>query len=519
MKKTTEKYIYITDEGKYRVQIRPSKKIREKFDKTFDTINVAIDERDNFLAKQRLGIDLYVNKNLRFSELCDKYFEWFKNKPKKPSPNTLKDYNDRMNSLKRYFVDLKKDPLVYQITSSDIEDFLIYESRRSKIDPNHPGQKTNKKISSNTLHHEFVMLRILFNKAKQKWKDISVNPMDGVEEPQIIIQNEVKIIPYEEFEETIDLIEKYATIRDKAIFYLGLCGGLREEEICGIHCIGIDDPNSDINFNTNKVHIKHAIKQNFDTKKYEEYEPKSGYSKRGIPLPDFVIDTIKEYLKYRDKFVSILKFKYQDSYKNLPHLFLNQEGDYFRPIYVGKLWRVFKKKHGITPTFHGLRHTYITYQMNYNDALSPSEVQALAGHSNIQTTYKYVHKSEEKMKKATNLFDNIFNKKIDINEDNTLYVPVLYVASVVTGTEYTEINNIMEFLKYINPGKDITYANLSSSIVETREYLLANYPSLENMIKLNKEYSKEQFEDKVRSIYGNKFVLNINEYDNDYTKC
>ena len=39
------------------------------------------------------------------------------------------------------------------------------------------------------------------------------------------------------------------------------------------------------------------------------------------------------------------------------------------------------------------------------------------------------------------------------------------------------------------------------------------------MIKLNKEYSKEKFEDKVRAIYGNKIILNINEYDNDYTKC
>ena len=53
---------------------------------------------------------------------------------------------------------------------------------------------------------------------------------------------------------------------------------------------------------------------------------------------------------------------------------------------------------------------------------------------------------------------------------------MLYVGSVVIENENAEINNIMELLKCINPGKDITYANLSSSLNETREYLLANYP-------------------------------------------
>lgn len=516
MKKTDEKYIYITKEGKYRVQIRPNKKIKEKFDKTFDTLEEAIEERDKFLARQRLGLDKNVNKKITFWELCDLYFEWFKNKPKKPSPNTVKDYAGRIRSLKRYF---KEDQLLYKISSADIELFLSSESERQKIDPNHLNIETNKKISSNTLHHEYVMLRILFNKALKKWKIISENPMDGVEEPKLVIEKEVEHIPYERFEETIDIIEKYATVRDKAIFYLGLCGGLREEEVCGLHCESEDDPNSDIDFIENKVFINHAVKQNYETKEYEEYDLKSNYSYRGIPLPQMAINSIKEYLKYREQFVKLLKIKQGDKFKNLPNLFLNKDGDYFRPRYVGKLWNKFAKKYNISVTFHGLRHTFITYQMNYNDELTASEVQALAGHSNISTTYKYVHKSEEKLKKATKVFDNPINNRIDINDDNTIFAPIMHLASVITGVEYVEIGKIIELLKNINPTVEINYNNLSDNISQTRNYLLANYPSLENMTTLNQKYTRDEFEEKVRNVYGNKYLLEVITNEKEYLKC
>ncbi len=515
MKKVkSERYIHITDEGKFRVQIRKSKKIKGNFDERYDTLEQAIDERDKFLAKQKLGIDIYVDKNITFEKFCDIYFEWYQNKPKKPSPNTLTDYAGRIKTLKKYF----GKQLLYQITTADIELFLSLESKRDKIDPNHPNKKTGEKISSNTLHHEFVMLRILFNKAQKKWKIITENPMDGVEEPKITIENEVGFIPYEEFENVNDLIEKYASSRDKTIFYFGLCAGLREEEVCGLHCQSEDDPESDIDFTHNKVFLKKAVKQNYKTRQYEEYELKSEYSERGIPLPEILMISLKQYLKYRTVLVNLYKAQFGIDYKNLPNLFLNKDSDYFRPRYVGKLWSKFAKKHDIDATFHGLRHTYITYQMNYNDDLTPSEVQALAGHANIQTTYKYVHKSEEKLKKATTVFDNVFNNRIDINEDNTLYAPIMYIASIVTGNEYVEISKIIYLLKSINPKAEITYSNLSENINSTKNYLMANYPSLENMVSLQKQYSKDDFEKRIRAVYGNKFLLEVIQ-NNEYIKC
>lgn len=257
---------------------------------------------------------------------------------------------------------------------------------------------------------------------------------------------------------------------------------MREEEVCSLNCEGEDDLNSDIDFINNKCYIKHAIKQNFETKAYEEYELKSDYSKRGISLSEIAMKSLKEYLKYRKQLVNLLKLKLNSTYKNLPKLFLNKDGDYFRPRYVGKLWKKFARKYDIHVTFHSLRHTYITYQMNYNNNLTPSEVQALAGHANIQTTYHYIHKSEEKLKLATTVFDNVFNNKIDINDDNSLCANNVYCFYYY---RKRICRNIIDFLQSINPQNEITYNNLSNCIDETKNYLISNYLSLENMISLN----------------------------------
>ena len=129
MKKTNEKYIYITSAGNYRVQIRPNSQNSSGIDEVFEDKEVAKDERDKFLAKQKLGLDRYIDKNIGFSDYCDKYFEWFKNKPKKPKDFTLTDYGERIKNLKKHF----KNKSLYKITSADIEECLMKESKRKKI--------------------------------------------------------------------------------------------------------------------------------------------------------------------------------------------------------------------------------------------------------------------------------------------------------------------------------------------------------------------------------------------------
>ena len=145
--------------------------------------------------------------------------------------------------------------------------------------------------------------------------------------------------------------------------------------------------------------------------------------------------------------------------------------------------------------------------MNYNKNLEPSEVQALAGHSNINTTYKYVHKSNEKLKKAYTVFDDVYNEKIEIQDNNTIFAPIMCVASVINECDYVDMNKVMELLKCIDSKAEISYSNFSDKINETKKYLLNNYPSLENIQSLAKQYCREDFEKKVRTVYGNKIII------------
>ena len=39
-------------------------------------------------------------KNMGFSDFCDYYLDWFRKKPKKPAPGTIRSYKQYINALK-----------------------------------------------------------------------------------------------------------------------------------------------------------------------------------------------------------------------------------------------------------------------------------------------------------------------------------------------------------------------------------------------------------------------------------
>lgn len=321
-----------------------------------------------------------------------------------------------MLKLKRIF----KNKKINEITSYQIELALLNEKNRTKRSN---GSNGKDKIGLNTLHHEYTMLRIIFNKA-EAWGFISKNPMRLVEEP--VFDEKVIVVPeYEEFSDIENKINS-SEIRERCQFLLALYSGVREEEVCGVHI-------KDFNFEEKTVSIKRAIVQDEQTRKYIEDKTKSNKSIRIIPLPEKYFDVLKEYLNYRKTIVDYLKFK-NNNYKEIDNLFLNKEGDFYRPNRLSRMWSRFAKENNINLTFHGLRHYYITNQMNYNDNLSPRDVQELAGHSNINTTYKYVHSSKKRIKEnATNLFEGFTKESLYKNGDDVLAIPISHIATIILG--------------------------------------------------------------------------------------
>ena len=442
-------HISLTPAGTYRVRYKKSNKYPIPFDKTYLTLDEAIQGKKEFLAKNDLGLlERQQQKSIGFSYFCDYLLNWYRNKPKKSSYNTLSNYKKKMNVLKLEFGndDLK------EITTHRIEMYLMRESKRNKISN---GSKKGDIISAHTVHHEYTMLRLIFNKAN-----------------------------------------------DKVKYLLALYTGMRREEVCGLHL-------EDIDRNGKSVYIQRAIAQNDLTKEYEETKTKSTRSVRVLPLPSRFFKAFDEYLEWRKVFIQTLKVKTNGEYKEIPNLFLNKDGDFSRPENLSKRWKRFAKEVGINLTFHGLRHNFITNQLNYNDKVSERDVQEMAGHSNIKTTQRYNHPSKKKINQnAMEIFEHFTREELYKNGNESLTIPINHVVSIILGdSNYTKESDLKITLEEISSDR-VDYLNISNVIGSCRDYLLANYPSLLRMNKYKfTKYDEKEILRNIISEFGNEFII------------
>ena len=478
--------------GKTRVRYRKTNKYPFEYNKIFDNEEEALKANEEYLAKLTLNL-VQPNsiKKIGFSDFCDYYINWYINKAKKPSHNTIKGYISKINHLKTIF----KNQNINEIAAYQIEMVLSQEKNRTKISN---GSNKNDKINDNTLHHEYTMLRILFNKA-YNWHFISSNPINEVEEPTFQAK-EIIVPDYEELEKIEDTIYQCENIRDKCQFLLAFYTGIREEEVCGIH---LEDFNEEVGY----VSIKRAIVQHSITKQFIEDKTKSQKSIRKVPLPQKFFNVLHEYYKYRKNFIEFIKYKTNGSYIEKQNVFLNKDGDFYRPYRISRKWDKYSKLKNIPLTFHGLRHYYLTNQMNYNEKLTPRDVQAIAGHSNINTTFKYVHPSYSNIQNnATNLFNKFTRDSLYRKNSDLLYVPISHIATIILGnSKLSKIEELKITLEELTNEK-IDFFNISCIMEKCKEDLLEYYPSLARI-------EKYQF-----SSLGEKEIINSlkNEFGKDF---
>lgn len=484
--------------GTYRVRYKKTEKYPIEFDKSFDNIDEAIKANNEYLAKIALNI---YNKNSKddigFANFCDQVLIYYRNKPKKPSQNTIAFYKKYMNVLKPYF----ENRNLRSITVLDIENFLANEMKR----PNYSnGAEKGDLISSHTLHHEYTVLRMILNKAV-KWGFIEYNPINAVEEPEFT-EKEIEVPEYE-LRYEIEAKILTAPIEDRCMYLLGFYAGMREEEVCGVHLEDIDRTNS-------CVYVRHAIVQNEETGEYIEDKVKSKGSVRTIPLPKQFFVEYDKYLVYRRKLVEMLKLKTNGKYKEINNVFLNKDGHFFRPHTLSAKWRKFRKQDDISInlTFHGLRHYYLTNQMNYNDELSDRDVQDLAGHADIKTTYKYVHPSKNKIKKnATNIFHQFSKEDLYKNGTDVLTLPIEHVATIILGDpKYSKMDELQISLSELSD-EEVNLFNISKVMQNVKENLEDNYPMLKRLEKYKyTNIDEKEIIDHIKKEFGKEFEIQKN---------
>ena len=230
-----------------------------------------------------------------------------------------------------------------------------------------------RKLSAKTVRNNYSLLHSILQKAVV-WEYIDKNPAENIELPRLkrkeaSYYNEAQLQKMLQLLEEIP-IEKYDY---KVGILLGLFGGLRRGEICGI-----DEADVDMDNRTISIHQTRMVYGNgglyIDT-------PKTENSVRIVTLPKKVMDDIKRLIKYHNSRKSIY-----EALGNTNNALLKNECG--TPLYPQSLLRWFTKfqKENDLPhvTIHGLRHTHTSMLRNCDFKLE--EVSKRLGHSQKSTT-------------------------------------------------------------------------------------------------------------------------------------
>ena len=114
-----------------------------------------------------------------------------------------------------------------------------------------------------------------------------------------------------------------------------------------------------------------------------------GAKERKVPIADYAVDYIKQYIK---------EVRNKNENKGSKYLFLNKKGEPISRVYFFKQVKKYSELAGIETNVspHTLRHSFATHLLNHGAQLRI--VQGMLGHTNIATTQIYTHVSSDKLK-------------------------------------------------------------------------------------------------------------------------
>jgi len=155
-------------------------------------------------------------------------------------------------------------------------------------------------------------------------------------------------------------------IRDKAILELLYSAGIRVSELTDMELTDL----------------------NMDEKVLRCFG--KGAKERLVPIGEYVVETVSNYLKVRDNFLKEFS----------PHLFITRRGKKFTRVGIWKLVKGYAKLAGLTKDVypHIFRHSFATHLLAGGADLR--SVQEMLGHSDIATTQIYTHVDRTRLKKV-----------------------------------------------------------------------------------------------------------------------
>ena len=181
-----------------------------------------------------------------------------------------------------------------------------------------------------------------------------------------------RVLTVQEVDKLLDIECKTVfDYRDKAMLELMYATGLRVSEL--------------VSLTINEIDLENCVVRCMG----------KGSKERMIPIGEFVLDSMKDYLEQRTKLYLIAKDD---------HLFLNNHG---KGISRNSFYNMIKTrlkmcKISVDLSPHTLRHSFATHMIENGSDLRV--VQELLGHSDISTTRIYTHISNHKVRSDYEMF-------------------------------------------------------------------------------------------------------------------
>ena len=218
--------------------------------------------------------------------------------------------------------------------------------------------------SSKTISHVISSLKSFYN-YYMRMGNIKSNPTDEIDRPKI----EKKIPEFLTLEEVSSLlnfeVNNEFEARNKAILELLYSSGLRISELTSLELSNID---------LDECLVRVMGK---------------GSKERIVPLGDYAIDALKEYIYF---------YRPMLNKNNSSYVFLNNRGGVLSRQFIFKVIKEECIKKGIRKNVspHTLRHTFATHLLKNGADLRT--IQELLGHENLPTTQIYTHLTNDKLK-------------------------------------------------------------------------------------------------------------------------
>ncbi|MCQ6316349.1 tyrosine-type recombinase/integrase, partial [Bacillus cereus] len=300
-------------------------------------------------AEAKMLVEKETNSSLTFAQVADSYFDWYCQRRKQSSINTIK--NAIYNHLQKEFGKIKID----KITAKHIM--------------NYQNQIIHK-YSADTLKKIHVVLSSIFNFAI-KFHGLTSNPARIAGNFEKESNKRMNFWEFVEFKQFIAVVDDPLY---KTFFSILYYSGARKGELLALTW-------ADVDFEQNAIHIN---KTEYNRK---ISKPKTKASNRIILLPSHAMNLLK---KLQDHIASVTPLKndyvvFGEFYTSIAIATLH--GKYNTYIAISGVKRIL---------LHEFRHSHASYLIN--KGISPLVVAQRLGHSDVATTlntYSHLYPSKQ----------------------------------------------------------------------------------------------------------------------------